>query len=362
MGQSPPSSTYNVTGNGLPFFQGKADFGEIFPKTRVFCNQPARVAEAGNILISVRAPVGPTNLTREKCCIGRGLSALRPSTQLHTTFLFYFLRFCEPQLAKRGLGSTFAAIKRDDLEEIAIPLPDLSEQNRIAGLLEQADRLRRTRRYALELSDSFLKSVFLEMFGDPARNSKGWDRVEFETLGVLDRGRSRHRPRNAPYLYGGPYPFIQTGDIASCDNYIKEHYQTYSEEGLKQSKVWPAGTLCITIAANIAKTGILTYPACFPDSVVGFLPRDGVVTEYVQYWLSFLQELLEKNAPESAQKNINLEILRELIAPLPPVSLQQRFADVMREHERLRAQQREALRQADHLFQTVLHQAFDLNR
>src|ERR1043165_927970 len=109
----------------------------------------------------------------------------------------------------------------------------------------------------------------------------GWRMVKLSDLGEVNRGRSRHRPRNAPHLYGGPYPFIQTGDIANCDNYIKEHHQTYSEDGLKQSKVWPAGTLCITIAANIAKTGILTYPACFPDSVVGFLPRDGVVTEYV---------------------------------------------------------------------------------
>ncbi|MBI3528301.1 MAG: restriction endonuclease subunit S [Betaproteobacteria bacterium] len=251
----------------------------------------------------------------------------------------------------QGLNTTI-------LRECDIPLPDLSEQKRIAGLLAQADRLRRTRRYALELSDTFLISVFIEMFGDPARNTKGWDRVEFATLGALDRGRSKHRPRNAPHLYGGRYPFIQTGDIANCDKYIKEHHQTYSEAGLKQSKVWPAGTLCITIAANIGKTGILTYPACFPDSVVGFLPRDGVVTEYIQYWLGFLQEHLEKNAPESAQKNINLEILRELTTPLPPLSLQQQFAGVLRKYEQLRSNQREALRQADHLFQSLLHRAF----
>src|SRR6476646_2180193 len=101
-------------------------------------------------------------------------------------------------------------------------------------------------------------------------------------LGALDRGRSKHRPRNARHLYGGPYPFIQTGDIANSDGYIRTHTQTYSEAGLAQSRQWPTETLCITIAANIGKTAILTYPACFPDSVVGFTPGEDVTIEYVQ--------------------------------------------------------------------------------
>ena len=358
MGQSPPSSSYNTAKNGLPFFQGKTDFGELYPTARFYCNEPTRVAYGGDILISVRAPVGPTNLAREQCCIGRGLSALQAHENLDPTYLLFFLRYFEPQLARLGKGSTFEAVNRDDLETLRIPLPTISEQKRIAGLLEQADRLRRTRRYALELSDTFLPAAFLELFGDPRQASDQWELDEFANLGTLDRGRSRHRPRNAPHLYGGPYPFIQTGDVTNAKNYIQNHSQTYSEEGLKQSKLWPTGTLCITIAANIAETAILTYPACFPDSVVGFIPNDRVKIEFVQFWLAFLQEILEKTAPESAQKNINLEILRELRCPVPPLPLQEKFATLVARHERLRATQREALRQAEHLFQTLLHRAF----
>jgi len=92
----------------------------------------------------------------------------------------------------------------------------------------------------------------------------------FKDVGTLDRGVSKYRPRNAPELLGGPYPLVQTGEVSNCDGYIRSHVSTYSESGLRQSKMWPAGTLCITIAANIAKTGILTFPSCFPDSVVGF--------------------------------------------------------------------------------------------
>lgn len=245
------------------------------------------------------------------------------------------------------------------LAEYEIPLPSLLEQKRIAAVLEMTDRVRRTRRYARQLSDTFLQSTFIEMFGEMTRNTKGWDREKFSDLGKLDRGRSKHRPRNASHLYGGKYPFLQTGDIANCANYITHHRQTYSEEGLKQSKLWPVETLCITIAANIAKTGILTYPSCFPDSVVGFVPGENVTTEFVQYWLSFLQASLERTAPESAQKNINLEILRDLAVPLPPLPLQKKFADIVRRFEKLRTLHREAERQSEHLFQTLLHRAFE---
>ena len=174
MGQSPPGTSYNTSGDGLPFFQGKTDFGETYPKTRIFCNQPSRIAEGGDILLSVRAPVGPTNLAKEECCIGRGLAALRTGPRLDTGFLLYFLRYNEPRLASQGQGSTFDAINRDDLEEIEIPLPGLPEQRRIAERLEQADALRRTRRYALELTDTILPAAFLELFGDPVRNDRGW--------------------------------------------------------------------------------------------------------------------------------------------------------------------------------------------
>src|SRR5690606_38147340 len=101
-----------------------------------------------------------------------------------------------------------------------------------------------------------------------------WEHVPLCELGNLDRGVSKHRPRNEPALLGGPYPLVQTGDVANSEGYIQNHLSTYTELGLKQSKLWPAGTLCITIAANIANTGILTYDACFPDSVVGFVPNE----------------------------------------------------------------------------------------
>src|SRR5690348_12719049 len=112
-----------------------------------------------------------------------------------------------------------------------------------------------------------------------------WSTKRLDELGAVSRGRSRHRPRDAAHLYGGPYPFIQTGDVKHAPLYVTEHSQTYSEAGLEQSRLWPAGTLCITIAANIADTAILTYEACFPDSVIGFIPdTDKADAKFIKYY------------------------------------------------------------------------------
>lgn len=230
-----------------------------------------------------------------------------------------------------------------------VELPDTDEQERITAILDKADMLRRKRHEAALLANNFLRATFVDMFGDPVTNPKGWLVQPLSKLGNLDRGVSKHRPRNDPSLLGGPHPLIQTGEVANCDGYIRTHTSSYSDKGLKQSKLWPAGTLCITIAANIAKTGILRFDACFPDSVVGFSAPESSTVEYVRFWLSFLQKTLEANAPESAQKNINLAILRGLQIPVPPGDLIRKFASIVVATESLRTSQATALRESDAL-------------
>ena len=159
----------------------------------------------------------------------------------------------------------------------------------------------------------------------------GWPTGPLGIHGHLDRGRSRHRPRNAPELYGGPHPFVQTGDVANSNGIITHYSQTYSDTGLNQSKMWPRGTLCITIAANIGMTGILAFDSCFPDSIVGFQPGKTVTVEYVQSALDLMQQRLESDAPRAAQRNINLGTLRQLTIPIPQLSLQRRYSAAVQE-------------------------------
>ena len=133
MGQSPPSSSYNKTHKGVPFYQGKKDFTNLHPKTSTWCIDPKVLVDKGDILISVRAPVGPTNLCLEKSCIGRGLAGIKPLDEIPEFFILYFLRYIEKQISKTGSGSTFNAITRKELEAISIPIAPLNEQKRLVS-------------------------------------------------------------------------------------------------------------------------------------------------------------------------------------------------------------------------------------
>jgi type I restriction enzyme S subunit len=243
--------------------------------------------------------------------------------------------------------------------QIHMTVPPFAEQERIVMLLDEADGLRKLRAQADQRSAALIPALFNEMFGDPDKNPKGWKVCSFAEVGKLDRGRSKNRPRDDSSLYGGKYPFIQTGNVANSNGEITTYTQTYSEKGLAQSRMWPAGTLVITIAANIGKTAILTFPACFPDSMVGFIPGDRVIVEYVRTWLVTMESRLEEAAPQMAQKNINLKILSELMIPVPPLQLQKEFAGRIAEIRKLDARQATTRTHLDALFQSMLHRSFN---
>ena len=396
MGQSPPSTTYNHRGDGLPFYQGKGEFGDLYPTLNQYCSEPNKVARQGAILLSVRAPVGPTNLAQRDCCIGRGLAAIHSAGGIAPKFLLYLFRSIEPVLSGKGTGSTFKAVTKAFVEGLEFNLPPLPEQHRIIakieGLFSELDRgveSLKTARAQLKLyRQSILKHAFEgkltakwreEKKDKPEKPEQLLARIKQErnaryeqqlqewqatvkrweeggktgkkpskpkkpaelprlglgeiaklppvpeshaytylvNLGELGRGKSKHRPRNAPKLFGGPYPFIQTGEVKAADRIIRGHSQTYSKLGLEQSKLWAEGTLCITIAANIAETAFLGFAACFPDSIVGFTAiKTLVLPEYVELFIKSVRTRIEAYAPATAQKNINLTILENLVVPL----------------------------------------------
>lgn len=330
MGQSPDSRSYNHEGSGLPFFQGKAEFGNLYPTVRKWCTEPTKIAEAGDILLSVRAPVGPTNLASDQCCIGRGLAAIRAIEPLDQMYLLHYFRWIESWLTQQGTGTTFAAISGDIIKTLDVPVAPLNEQKRIADkldtLLAQVDacreRLNRVPQILKRFRQAVLSAATTGALTEEWRKTnslkRDWPRAHLAELGELGRGKSKHRPRNDSRLYGGTYPFIQTGEVAQSGGTIHSHTQTYSDFGLAQSKLWPVGTVCITIAANIANTAILSYPACFPDSVVGFVaspPR--CLPQFVKWSIDVQRAELESFAPATAQKNINLAVLNDVEFELP---------------------------------------------
>ena len=164
-----------------------------------------------------------------------------------------------------------------------------------------------------------------------------WTARRLDQLGYLSRGRSRHRPRDAVHLYNGPYPFVQTGDVKHAGLYITDYEQTYSEAGLEQSRLWPAGTLCITIAANIADTAILAIDGCFPDSVIGFIPDEKKAdARFVKYLFdATIQQRVQQFTQGAAQDNLSQEKLLSIDFAVPDVTEQKRIADVLSAYDDL---------------------------
>ena len=359
MGSAPPSLSYNSVGAGVPLIAGAGDFGKENPVQKKWTTEPTRITEIGDLIVCVRATIGNLNWANKKYCLGRGVAGIRSKNdKIDLNFAFHYINSKKNELVKLGTGSTFLAIRKADLEKFPFPDLGLKEQKRIAEILDKADGIRKKREEALKLADSFLRATFLDMFGDPVTNPKEWERKGLNDVGILRRGKSKHRPRNAPDLLGGPYPLIQTGDIANSHHFVTQYKQTYSELGLKQSMLWPKKTLCITIAANIGDTAILTFDACFPDSIVGFIPNGSVKTEYIHMWLTFYQNIIREKAPESAQKNINLKILSELKIPIPPISRQKKFVYCFKQVELLKVKMRDKEKDLEDCFNSLTQRAF----
>lgn len=329
---------------------------------------PEFLVDSGDLLVSMDGDFKCVSWTHGKGLLNQRVCKIVPDESvISRSYLRFFLPKALSDIHRDTTFTTVKHLSTKSINAIKIPLPPLDDQIRIAHLLSKVEGLIAQRKQHLQQLDELLKSVFLEMFGDPVRNEKNWDKEALGQLGILDRGVSKHRPRNAPELLGGKYPLIQTGDVSNSGTYIRNYKQTYSEIGLKQSKLWPSGTLCITIAANIAQTAILTFDACFPDSVVGFIPHQGKSnTLYAHSLFGFFQQILEKNAPAAAQKNINLKILRELEVPAPPIELQDHFATTVKKVEGIKARYQQSLAGLENLYGVVSQRAFkgelDLSR
>ena len=279
--------------------------------------------------------------------------------------LFLCSDWFREELIGAGHGAAQQNVSTKDLVEIEIPVPPLAEQQRIVGLLDEVfeglatakANAEKNLQNARALFESHLQSVFTQ-------RGPGWKQKTLEEIATtFGRGKSKHRPRNEPKLYGGKYPFIQTGDIRNADHFITEYSQTYSEAGLTQSKLWPKGTICITIAANIAETAILGFDACFPDSVIGVVanPKEAEVG-FIEYLLQSFKARIQALGKGSAQANINMGTFENERFPFPPVAEQKEIVEKLdalsEETHRLARLYERKLAALDALKKSLLQQAF----
>jgi len=265
-----------------------------------------------------------------ECIFSTGMNFLLPSEHIISKYLYYYLispYFLDLKDKYSGQG-IMGGLSNKDLNLFKIPVPSLQEQEKIVERLSVFDqdinKLKITRLKKIDAYRKLLKS-FSYIFPDKNIKTLQIDDITFE----YGRGKSKHRPRNFKGLYGGKYPFIQTSDVRNSNVYINEYQQTYNEMGLKQSKLWPAGTICLNIAANVGDVAILNFDACFPDSILGIKANTEIVYDKYLYYLLFnkFDEINKLSENSAAQKNFNLRKLQSLIFNIPSLEVQKDIVD-----------------------------------
>lgn len=314
----------------------------------------------GDVLISWSASLGVYVWNNGKALLNQHIfKVVFDKGEIDKDYFVYAVQFSLHRMRQLTHGATMKHVVKKDFENVLIPYPSLKDQRKVAHVLDKLKESINKKMDELKKLDELIKARFVEMFGDPVLKSQHYNLVKLSNLGTLARGKSKHRPRNDPQLLGGPYPLIQTGEITNSDTFIKKFTNTYSELGLQQSKLWPKGTLCITIAANIAQTAILTFDACFPDSVVGFIPENSDITPlYLHYWFSFFQKIIDSQASQVAQKNINLKVLSNLQVMLPPKNKQSEFASFVQQVDKSKVAVQKSLDETQKLFDSLMQEYF----
>ena len=368
MGQSPPGHTYNKNGRGLPFYQGKIEFGQIHPsEPSTWCTEPKKIAELGDVLLSVRAPVGPTNLCDKRCCIGRGLAAIRPKKGTDALFILYYLRLIEDKIAEIGRGSTFGAVKKGDIESILIPKPPSAEEQKrivakIQELMQEVERARTACEKQLEAAKALPAAYLRQVF--ESEEAKKWERrklgevCEFCQYGLTAKAKD---DKGIPYIritdiddFGN----IKTDGIkfVDCNEY------TYKKYALER------GDILFARSGSIGRTFLYDgtpTKAIFASYLIRFRLNQNFITPAWLFYYTHSPQyywFIEDKKHTVSQPNINAREYKSLEIPLPPLPIQRRIASELKEKmaqvDKLRASIEKQLEVINALPQAILRKAF----
>ncbi len=350
------------------------DFSEIKYIREDFEIPSAKKVSEGSILICTasgsKSHLGKVALvdTDQDFAFGGFMGLITPKSDLFPKFLYYamtsqsYLDFID----RSTDGANINNLKFSQLSDFTFPIPPLEEQKRIVAVLDAAfEGLTRAKenaetnlQNARELFESMAQAVF-------EIGEKQWLQATLPSVcSDFGRGKSKHRPRNEPSLYGGDYPFLQTGDLSQAGRTVSRFSQTYSEKGLAQSKLWPSGTICIAIVgATIGESAVTGMPACFPDSVIGMVPDPTKAqSAYVQHLLEHYKDDLKAAGEGSARDNINLATFKDWAFPMPSVEQQAAIVEKLNRANQiadsLAAQYKAKLQDIADLRQSLLQKAF----
>ena len=366
MGQSPDSNSYNDEGIGVPFFQGNADFGKRYPVTRKWCSAPTKMAASEDILISVRAPIGAMNYAKEDCCIGRGLAALTPNkAKVSPEFIFWLLKGKNAELNSKGTGSTFKAIGRKVLEETLVPNLPLEKQLEYSEILERVYGVIQARKEELQKLDELIKARFVELFGDPIDNSKGYPVHQLSeyitSLTSGSRGWAQY------CVDDGDEWFITIKNVKGCHIFTDNMQSVNAPDNAeaKRTKV-QEGDLLISITADLGRTGVVTKEIAEHGAYINQhlscirINRDVLNPLFVAHYMESpagKEQFAAKN--QSAVKaGLNFNSINSLKLIVPPLVEQNRFIDFIEQVNKSKVAVQKALDETQKLFDSLMQRYF----
>ncbi len=361
MGQSPDSKTYNEEKNGIPFYQGKSDFGKVNPIPRVWCSNPIKIAEKDDILISVRAPIGDTNIATEKCCIGRGLASIRPLNEnVNRKYLYYLLNSKYKELNKFGTGSTFKAITKDNLCNLkCIQIPNIKEQIEVVKKLDNVSQIIEIKKEQIEKLNTIIKSQFVEMFEN--------ENYPKEELGKLCdvRDGTHDSPK---YLEKSEYKFITSKNIINSEidfsevKYISK--QDYDKFNTRSEVNY--GDILMPMIGTIGKPMIVNIPDDEIDfaiknvALIKFLDNSQVTNIYIKnlFDSDYFENAILQNKRGGTQKFIALSDIRKMQIAVPPIELQNQFADIVKQIDKQKFEIENSLKEMQELYESLMEKYF----
>ena len=332
MGQSPESKTYNEEKKGIPFYQGKSDFGKINPIPRVWCSNPIKIAEKDDILISVRAPIGDTNIATEKCCIGRGLASIRPLNEnINKKYLYYLLNSKYKELNKFGTGSTFKAITKENLCNLKCAgIPDIKEQIEVVKKMDNVSQIIEIKKKQLEELSIIIKSQFVEMFESEEYPKKTLNEL---TNKITD---GSHNPPTGIAENEGYMMLSSQNIINNSINYENVRFlkkEDFEKENLRTNL--NRGDVLLTIVGTVGRTAIITDETniTLQRSVAVLKPTKEINSIYLVGAINSDDVIrqLNKGAKGVAQKGIYLNDIKKILIAVPPIELQNQFAEIVKQ-------------------------------
>ena len=365
MGQSPPSTTYNDEGIGMPFLQGKAEFTELSPEPTKYCTKKLRVSAVGSVLMSVRAPVGDVNLADREYIIGRGLTSISLK-QGNNRFLLYLFLHAKREIKAQSSGSTFKSINKTTINDFGIALPPLPEQRAIAHVLQTIQEAKFTRQREIALERERKAALMDALFshgtkGEPHKQTEigeipeSWEVVQIGEIGKVITGNT---PKTSvPEYYGGPYMFITPGDISE-PQYVTKTNRYVSVEGLKVLRPLPRDSvLVVCIGSTIGKTAMTSAEQSATNQQINaIIPKAKAFSHYVYYAVTYRSRSLPALAGRAAVPIVKKSSFAKFLIPFPPLSEQRTIAHVFRAiDEKIAALEQESA-QLDELFHAMLEE------